>query len=249
MAIQIGSLISFAYKSARSHDNFPEVLVLHPGWRKGNTVCLHGLNFNYLTDDEINLIRMIVDPAFQLQYFQAMEAKSPGTAAEFDRIIARAGAANITSPLDFYQRAIRPFIQPRRWNPYRLYDVSKMQSIRVLQSMQQMTGANKKGWLAQQQAAAATRAKGTSEAQIIMNLAAKKAEEEKTGKKILIPAEVQMIARLQGQSQQLFQKYKTKFRYTKGPMFNNKIGQLPGNNFANKPNFANSEDEDDDFFR
>lgn len=245
MNLQIGSLVSFSYKSARSHDPYPEVLVLHPGWRKGNTLCLHGLNFNYLTDDEINLVRMIVDPSFQLQYFQAMEAKNPGIAAEFDRIIARAGAANITSPLDFYQRAIRPFIQPRGWNPYRLYDVSKLQSVRVLQSMQTMTGVAKRAWYQKQQQA--MRSKGKNEAQIIMDLAAKKAEEEKTGKKILVPAEVQMIARLQGDSQQLFQKYKTKFRYAKGPMFNNNIGKLPGNNFTNRPKFMEPDEDDDGF--
>jgi hypothetical protein len=233
MNLQIGSLISFSYRSSRSHDLYPEVLVLHPGWRfyppKGRSVpgkpLVHGLNFNYMTDDEINMIRMIVDPGFQLKYFQNMENKNPGIAAEFDRIISHAGNANITNPLQFYTTVIKPFIMPRRYDPYRLYDPGLMQNVRMLQNVTQFTGKNRVSIFGNAQA----RAGGKSEQQIISDLALKKTQEEKMGVKQLTPTEDRLIRQLQGNALSLFNRYKQKFQYAKGPITNNRTPNFLGN--------------------
>lgn len=235
MTLQIGSLVSFAYQSPRSHDRFPEVLVLHPSWRfypnrAGGKPFMHGLNFNYLNDDEINMLRMLIDPGFQLKYFQNMEKRNPGVAAEFDRIIGRAGAANITSPHDFYVKVIKPFIQPRGYDPYRLYDLGLMQNVRTLQSVQQLTGANKMSMFGKPK----TRSAGKSEEQIVSDLAAKKANEEATGTKQLTSTEDQFVRRLQGNALNLFNKYKHKFQAARGPTMDNR---LPNRT----PNFANAQ--------
>lgn len=236
MRLEIGQLISFSYQSERSHDRNPQVLILHPDWnmypyrdelgnRRAGPPLLHGLNFNYLTDDEINIIRMIVDPAFQLKYFDNMEKKNRNLAMEFDRIMARAGAANITSPHDFYLKSIKPFIMPRAWDPYRLYDPKNMSGVRILQTQQSMLGKNKMGLFGVKNA----RGAGKSEDQIVSDLAMKAAQEEKTEIRQLTPTEQALIKRLQGNAQKLFLKYKKKFQFAKGPLTNNRTPNLSGN--------------------
>lgn len=197
--------------------------MLHPSWRfypnrSGGKPLVHGLNFNYLTDDEINLVRMIVDPGFQLKYFENMQKKNPNIANEFDRIIARAGAANITSPQDFYLRAVKPFIQPRGWDPYRLYDPLKMENIRILQTQKQMLGESKMPFFGMNQNNGA----GKDEKQIVSDLAMKKSQEEKTGIKQLSPSENKFIHKLQGAAQRLFNNYKNKFQNARGPSMDNR---------------------------
>jgi hypothetical protein len=246
MNLQIGSLISFAYQSPRSHDRFPEILVLHPGWRfypnrAGGKPLVHGLNFNYLNDDEINMIRMIVDPGFQLKYFQNLEKKNPGVAAEFDRIIGAAGAANITSPHDFYVKVIRPFIMPRQWDPYRLYDPQLMQNTRMLQNMQQFTGKNRVSIFGNTQ----PRGSGKTEQQVISDLALKKAQEEQTGIKQLTPTEQQMLTRLQGNALNLFNRYKIKFQNMRGPAMDNRMQNRTPNFPGNQKTPGFYQDDDD----
>lgn len=140
----IGDLITFSYpavhqQGTRAHDKFPQILVLHTNWEG----CVHGLNFNYLTDDEINTIRMLLDPAFEMNYREAMGRKNPAAIAEFDRIMQHAANANITSPRDFYVKAVRPFISTRGWDPYRLYRPEKMTGVRILQRRQHLEGQPK----------------------------------------------------------------------------------------------------------
>lgn len=178
-----------------------------------------------MTDDEINMIRMIVDPAFQLKYFENMEKKNPGIAAEFDRIIARAGAGEITSPQQFYNNVIKPFIMPRNWNPYRLYDLGKMQGVRILQNTAQFTGANRVSIFGNTQ----PRGSGKTEQQILSDLALKQSQQQQTGVKQLTPQEVQFISKLQGNALNLFNRYKQKFQYAKGPQMNNRTPNFPGN--------------------
>lgn len=239
MRLEIGQLITFSYQSARSHDDFPQVLILHPSWRNparmpySNKLFIHGLNFNYLTDDEINIIRMFVDPAFQLQYFANMEKKNRNLAMEFDRIIARAGAANMLSPHDFYLKTIRPFIQPRGWDPYRIYDPGLLRNVRILQPQQSMLGKKKMGLFGVKD----TRGAGKSEKQIVSDLALKAAQEERTGVRQLSQTEKSLIMRLQGNAQRLFQTYKKKFQYAKGAQVNNRTPNLP----AHQPKFMKNE--------
>jgi len=114
--VQIGDLVAFSYpavhqRGTRAHDKFPSVLILHPLWRNN----IHGLNFNYLSDDEINMLRMLIDPSFQLKYAENLMRKNPNLMREFDRIITQAANAVITSPRDFYVRVIKPIIITRGW--------------------------------------------------------------------------------------------------------------------------------------
>ncbi len=144
--MNIGDLISFSYpavkkQGTRAHDKQPTVLVLHPNW--GGT--LHGLNFNYLQNDEVNMVRMILSPKFQLQHKAALTRNNPNLVKEFDRIIGEAGAVTITSPNDFYKRAIQPFIAARGWDPYRRYRVDKMTGIRTLEPYAIMSGEKEPG--------------------------------------------------------------------------------------------------------
>lgn len=148
----IGDLISFHYpaihqQGTRAHDKAPLVLVLHPNWG-GN---VHGLNFNYLTPDEINTVRMILDPMFEMQYREALQRKNPNAYKELDNILSgkvegaegpNSRIARITSPRAFYMNIIRPFIVARSWDPYRLYRPEKMSNIRIVQTAAHMTGAD-----------------------------------------------------------------------------------------------------------
>ena len=139
--MKIGDLITFSYpavhkQGTRAHDKNPTVLILHPTW--GGT--MHGLNFNYLQPDEINMVRMILSPKFQLHHKAALTRNNPNIVKEFDRIIGEAGNATITSPRDFYNRAIRPFISTRGWDPYRRYRSDKMTNVRILEPYAVMSG-------------------------------------------------------------------------------------------------------------
>jgi hypothetical protein len=141
MLYNIGDLITFTYpavflQGTRAHDKFPRVLVLHSGWEG----LVHGLNFNYLTADEINTIRMILDPSFEVKYRDALNKQNSKLIIEFDNIMRGAANANIVSPRDFYTRVVKPFIISRGWDPYRLYTPSKMTAVRVVQRRQHLEG-------------------------------------------------------------------------------------------------------------
>lgn len=217
MRLQIGSIIQFSYQSRRSHDKFPRVLVLHGGWSspdKGNKLLVHGLNLNYLTADETNLLRFIIDPGFQLKYFENMAEKNPAIAQEYNKIIGQASNAIITSPHDFYIRVVRPFIQPRGWDPYRLYDPKLMLNIRVLQTQRQMLGEQKSQFFGMNPPGT-----GKDEKEILAGLALKQVAQSKGTADVnqrLTPAEQRFIRALRGKALQLFQSYKTRFSSMQG---------------------------------
>src|SRR3990167_3176570 len=147
---RIGDLIKFSYpaphpnaEGTRAHDKFPQVLVLHPNYRN----LLHGLNTNYLTDEEINTLRMIIDPMFEMQQRENLRKKNPSAYAELESIImgTAAGAqgnrnAKMSSPLAFYRGIIRPFIFVRGWDPYRLYKPHLIKNARIIQPASHMMG-------------------------------------------------------------------------------------------------------------
>lgn len=140
----IGDYIQFNYpavhlEGTEANDPRPRVLVLHNNW--GGLV--HGLNFNYLNDDEINMIRMILDPNFEDKYRANMEKKNPNMIRQYDSMMATGGGAKITSPLDFYHRVVQPFIRGKGWDPYRKYKPNLMRGTRVLQKRQILEGLNK----------------------------------------------------------------------------------------------------------
>lgn len=150
----IGDLITFTYPLAPqtyAHDPNPRVLVLHENWQ-GH---VHGLNFNLLTNEEINTIRAILDPFFEMSYRNALSAQNPNAFKELEAIITSSGNPKITSPHDFYLKVIKPFIRPRGYDPYRLYKPNLMTGVRILQREYDMTGKASYGKFkqAQQQAA------------------------------------------------------------------------------------------------
>lgn len=145
MALEIGSLIIFSYpavhkQGTRAHDKYPNVLVLHPSWQG----CMHGLNFNYLTDDEINTIRMLMDPMFEVRYRESLERKNPNLFRELERIITTPSPfrnSKVTSPYEFYRGMIKPFLYGgTKRDCYRLYKPEKMTNIRVVQRASHMVG-------------------------------------------------------------------------------------------------------------
>ena len=217
MNYRIGDLISFTYpavhqQGTKAHDKFPNVLVLHPNWKNN----LHGLNFNYLTDDEINALRMIIDPGFELKYAENLQKKNPNLMRELDRIVLKMGNSNITSPHDFYLRVIRPFIIVRGWDPYRRYRPDKMTNIRIVQKREIITGEQKASIFGTSN----LRDRGKNEKDILKNLAqASVAEEESYGRGVLTPQERRFIGRLRGSALKLFDDYVQKFQYANGPRF------------------------------
>jgi len=209
---RIGDLVTFSYVGKEVHDRFPQVLVLHPNWQ-GN---VHGLNFSYLTDDEINLLRMTVDPGYQLKYIDNLQKKNPQLVQEFDAIIGKAGNANITSPYDFYFKVVRPFIMVRGWDPYRRYTPSKMSAMRVVQKREVITGEQRASLFGVR----SLRDHGKDEKEILKDLAQREAVQDSgayIGKDVLTPQERRFIDRLRGNALRVFDDYKRKFEYAQGP--------------------------------
>lgn len=220
---EIGDLITFTYpavhqQETKAHDKFPQVFILHANW-KGN---VHGLNFNYLSNDEINIVRMLIDPGFQLKYFFNLQKKNPNLANEFDRIMASAGSSPpVTSPYDFYTKFVKPFIRMRGWDPYRLYNVEKMTAVRIIQRQRVMVGAAKAPLFG----TAKTRDKGKNEDAILKDLAQRQVTQEKgaypgspsTGPGyVMTPTEKRFVQRLQGNARAVFDKYKKQFEHARG---------------------------------
>ena len=210
--------------SKRSNDRFPKILVLHPGWRNpggsGDKLLVNGLNLNYLSDDETNLLRMIIDPGFELKYYENLLKKNLAVANEYNKIIGAASSAIITSPHDFYLRVVKPFIEGARgWDPYRLYDPTKMLNTKVLQTQRQMLGQ-----YGIEAFGSNPPDHGKDEKSILADLAKKDVLKTQ-----LTPQEQKFIRILRGKSQQLFQNYKSKFQHMKGPLANNRTPNFKGN--------------------
>jgi hypothetical protein len=140
----IGDLISFMYpavhqQQTRAHDRNPHVFVLHPNWRGK----VHGLNLNYLTADEINVLRMIIDPFFEMKFRSSLQRRNAQAFNEMEKIITSTGPnrnAKLNNPQAFYNGIIKPFISVRGYDPYRIYTPSKMTGVRVIQKAAKFTG-------------------------------------------------------------------------------------------------------------
>ena len=129
-----GDIISFNYpaihkEGTRAHDPNPKVLVLHPNFG-GH---MHGLKIDSFSPQELNMLRMLINPAFEKQYKASLTRESPDTVKEFDRIIKTASTRDITSPQQFYTEVIKPIIKPRGYQPYRQYTVSKVRGTFVIE--------------------------------------------------------------------------------------------------------------------
>ena len=212
---QIGDLVAFSYpavhlQGTRAHDKYPSVLILHPLWRNN----IHGLNFNYLGDDEINVLRMLIDPAFQLKYIENLQRKNPNLVREFDRIISNAANAVITSPHDFYNRVIKPFIITRGWDPYRRFRPDKITNLRIVQKSRTITGEDSR-WLFGTNPYRDR--KGKSEKDILADIAKRESGIIDPGESPITPAEKRFVQRLQGRALKLFSNYKRRFQASRGP--------------------------------
>lgn len=135
MKYQIGDLVTFSYRGKRVNDPNPRILVLHPNWNN----LTHGLNFNYLTTQEQNYIKAVINPVFEAEIVK----RDQRIAIQMQRIQATLNNLSITSPHEFYIRFVRGFIQPRGWDPYRLYSPASIQNARVLTPQRVMIGDQK----------------------------------------------------------------------------------------------------------
>lgn len=139
MAIyKIGDYATWTYKSPKANDRNPKVLILHDNW-EGH---VHGLNFNYLTNDEINYLRMVLNYTFAENEIEPFSKKNPKLANDYKRMRNVYKSLNINSPYDFYQRFVRGFIQPKGYDPYRLYKPEYIQAPRVLRKARYFTSNN-----------------------------------------------------------------------------------------------------------
>jgi hypothetical protein len=133
---KIGDLATWTYSGPRSHDKYPQVLILHDNWEG----LVHGLNFNYLSDDEINFLRVVLNPDFREEYEDKLKKQNPSLGRELNNIEHIYDALNINSPHDFYIRFVKRFIKPRGWDPYRKYSLKYIVSPRVLKRRNYMVG-------------------------------------------------------------------------------------------------------------
>lgn len=139
---KIGDLITFNYpaphkQGTRAHDLHPQVLILHDNWQGK----VHGLNFNYLTEHEINFVKAVLNPEFA----EAISKKDPSIRTQLERMSHMSATLNITSPHDFYVRFVKNFIKPRGYDPYRIYTPSKMTGVKVIFAKEVMVGDRKDG--------------------------------------------------------------------------------------------------------
>jgi hypothetical protein len=136
--MRIGDLVQFNYSQGkRIHDENPKVLVLHDNWQG----LIHGLNFNYLSLQEINYIKAVLNPVFEADIVR----KDARIAAQMDRIRPVLDTLNITSPYDFYLRFVRGFIQPRGWDPYRRYNPRAVMGEKLITRKELLVGDEKEG--------------------------------------------------------------------------------------------------------
>lgn len=129
---KIGDLVSFRYSGNNIHDPNPQVLVLHDNWQG----LVHGLNFRYLSEQEINYIKAVLNPKFA----EVVRKTDIRINAQLDRINNLVENLHINSPHDFYLRFVRGFIQPRRWDPYRRYSPAKIQGAKVITRREVLIG-------------------------------------------------------------------------------------------------------------
>jgi hypothetical protein len=118
--LRIGDIITATYTGTNVHDKFPQILVLHNNFQG----LVHGLNLNYLTEQEINYVKSVINPEFGAE----MAKKD----VRIRQALQRLGtiSLDIKSPNVFYTRFIKTFIQNK--SAYRLYNPAKLINVRVI---------------------------------------------------------------------------------------------------------------------
>jgi hypothetical protein len=139
---KIGDLITFSYpavhqKGTRAHDKYPQVLVLHDHYEG----LVHGLNFNYLEDKEINFIKAVLNEDLAEKFGE----KDQWVGRELNRLAAVYDTLKIDSPYDFYHKFVQGFIKVRKYDPYRKYKPHLMTNVRVITKREVLTGERKEG--------------------------------------------------------------------------------------------------------
>lgn len=197
----IGDLISFTYpavhqQGTRAHTKNPTVLVLHPGFMnpaKSPNPLTHAIAWHEMDENQRNLIKMIVSPAFQLQHYPVLQQRNPALASQFDSIMGSINIDMIASPKAFYDRVLRPLLQRGALNArtspdsYRLYRPDKMTGVRIVQTAKSLMG----------------------EAVTPENLAAAR------GSRVPLTPTAPKLT--------VFQKFKNKFEHMRGPRFNTRL--------------------------
>ncbi len=136
--MRIGDLVQFNYSQGKQvHDLNPKVLVLHDNWQG----LIHGLNFNYLSLQEINYIKAVLNPTFRADII----TKDERIAKQIQRVLPLLNTLNITSPYDFYLRFVRGFIEPRGWDPYRRYNPRAVIGEKLITRKEILVGNEKEG--------------------------------------------------------------------------------------------------------
>lgn len=126
----IGSLTTFTYDSPSAHDRYPQILVLHNDFEG----CVHGINFNYLTNEELDFIKSVLND----DYAEEASKANPNLKTQLDRMKTLLAGVDIKSPAVFYNQIIRPFI--KRYDSYRLYKPDHIKNTRTLITYEMMIG-------------------------------------------------------------------------------------------------------------
>lgn len=136
---QSGDIVTFKYvaihRGSRAHDPNPKVLVLHPDF-EGK---MHGLNIGYFSQNDMNMLRMILSVGFEQRYKASLTRQSPEAVKLFEKIMSEASVTDINSPQQFYYQVIKPIIKPRGYEPYRQYTVQKIGAITIVERAEVMT--------------------------------------------------------------------------------------------------------------
>jgi len=146
---RIGDTVSFTYKGEHSHEDYPQVLILHTSWRRTRfpheAPKVHAIQYNTLTDSEINYLKSLINPKFAKE----MEATDPSIKMKLSSIgyyNKNPSLYNINSPRDFYYFAIKPFVRSTKGagrDPYRLYFPEKMLNPKIVVKVEITTGQEK----------------------------------------------------------------------------------------------------------
>jgi len=137
---RVGDIVTFSYQGDEATSFYPQVLVLQESAARrkfpNEVPKMHGLNLNYMTDQELEYLWSVMDPA----YGEKAAQKDPNLRQQMSRINAISSIVplDIQTPENFYTRVIKDFV--RRSDGYRLYFPNKMTSIRIVSKRETLTG-------------------------------------------------------------------------------------------------------------
>jgi hypothetical protein len=162
----MGDLVAFTYKGKYSRVRYPTAFILHPNYRHSNDkrAYTHALAFHALSDQEVNLFRVVINADFANEYADDLVKENPTLQRSLDDLarglpkssleskgenehplVPYYRSLNIHSPLDFYNRFIKKFINMVGEDPYRRYIPENMNGVRILKRSAMMLGKIREG--------------------------------------------------------------------------------------------------------